>query len=52
MDVEILIDQLRMHMEQMTSDERIQVFEELMDGYCRECGCRPIGNACSCTHDE
>lgn len=52
MDVEILIDQLRLRMEWMTGIERIEVIDDLMEGYCHECGDPIIGRACYCAHDE
>jgi hypothetical protein len=54
MDYEInrAISFLRNRMEQMKNEERIKVMNEIMDGYCINCGMDIRKSHCYCTKDE
>lgn len=46
------IDDLRRQMETMYPDERITVMQELMRGYCMNCGDESHGRVCDCMRDD
>jgi len=48
--VKILITILRSQMEDMKDDERIELKNSIMDGYCEYCGSKYL--PCYCRRDE
>lgn len=51
-ETETLVAVLRDRMEKMTDDERLELMNSLMDGYCEECGCESTRIRCQCWNDE
>ena len=45
-----IIKMIRSEMEQLTSDERIEVVNQIMDGYCKHCGSSYL--PCFCMREE
>lgn len=49
-EIETLISVLRGRMKTMTDDERLELINAIVDGYCTRCGCPyPL---CPCWDDE
>lgn len=51
-EVRVLINDLRCHMEGMSEDQRIEVIADLTAGYCTHCGAYVGQETCYCAHDE
>jgi hypothetical protein len=48
-----LIEQSRFLIRGMTDEQRIDFMDELLSGYCRECGAQvEEGKICNCRFDE
>lgn len=45
------IETIREHLKIMTDEERFNLFEEIKEGYCPECG-RSESRRCYCWNDE
>lgn len=43
-----LIDQIRSEMEELTGGGRVETFDAVVLGYCRECGAETHGRECNC----
>lgn len=49
------IEEIRLSLELMTPEERLEVFEKIKEGYCDICGIGinfKFGNNCFCQNDE
>lgn len=47
-----IVARIKSLMEQMRPKERIELIDDLMDDYCKHCGCRETGYGCRCWDDE
>lgn len=43
---------VRWHLEILPADERVKVFEGIMENYCPHCGCDIVKVQCHCQNDE
>lgn len=50
--VQSAIDLLRAYQESLSDTERVEMWEEITEGYCPECGVCTDGRQCHCTNDE
>ena len=51
-ETQTLVDVLNSRMEKMTSLERLDLMNDLMRGYCKECGYELQDGRCHCLNDE
>lgn len=50
--IETLTTALREKMKTMNDEERLELMNTLMEGYCKICGCKSPTGSCSCWKDE
>lgn len=51
-DTDILVYVIHDRMQKMTADERLEIINILMDGFCKECGWNDPSGTCQCWNDE